>query len=175
MRSTADIRQSIAKIVPGFEQLSEIDRTKEEFHIPGRTFHKPKFNTHDGRAHLHAHDLPDLQGSAADELRLMTIRSEGQFNTVVYEDYDLYRGVDARDVILMHPDDLVRFAVNDGDRVTVEGPAGKMKNIRAVAFDKIKPGNAAMYYPEANVLVGRETDPLSRTPAFKGVVVQIAR
>jgi molybdopterin-dependent oxidoreductase alpha subunit len=175
MRSTADIRQSIAQIVPGFEKLSEIDRTKEEFPIPGRTFHKPKFNTHDGRAHLHTHELPELQGTAVGELRLMTIRSEGQFNTVVYEDYDLYRGVEVRDVILMHPDDLVRLAVKDGGRVTVQGPAGAMKNIRATAFDRIKPGNAAMYYPEANVLVGREVDPLSKTPAFKGVVVQIAR
>ena len=33
----------------------------------------------------------------------MTVRSEGQFNTVVYEDYDLYRGVDRRDVILRIP------------------------------------------------------------------------
>ena len=33
----------------------------------------------------------------------MTVRSEGQFNTVVYEEEDLYRGQDRRDVILMNP------------------------------------------------------------------------
>jgi hypothetical protein len=48
-----------------------------------------------------------------------------------------------------------------------------MLGIRATAFEAIKPGNAAMYYPEANVLVSRAIDPLSKTPAFKGVVVQI--
>jgi hypothetical protein len=48
-----------------------------------------------------------------------------------------------------------------------------MKNIRATAFEQIKPGNAAMYYPECNVLVGRTLDPQSKTPAFKGVVVRI--
>jgi hypothetical protein len=32
-----------------------------------------------------------------------------------------------------------------------------------------------MYYPEANVLVPRSTDPLSRTPAFKGVEVWIEK
>jgi len=30
-----------------------------------------------------------------------------------------------------------------------------------------------MYYPEANVLVPRLADPVSRTPAFKSVVVRL--
>jgi molybdopterin-dependent oxidoreductase alpha subunit len=175
MRNTSQIRQAIAKIVPGLEQLADIDRTKSEFQMAGRTFHEPKFNTPDGRARLHTHELPELGGMGDGELRLMTIRSEGQFNTVVYEDEDTYRGIDRRDVILMHPDDLARFGVADGDRVTVRGPAGAMPGIRATAFVSIKPGNAAMYYPEANVLISRVVDPLSKTPAFKSVLVQIVR
>src|SRR5262245_26547141 len=173
MRSTALIRKSIAAIVPGFEQMAEMDRTKEEFQIGGRTFYERYFATPDGRARMHVHELPDSLGTGTDELRLMTIRSEGQFNTVVYEDEDIYRGVDRRDVILMHPDDLARFQIKDGDRVTVRGPAGAMPGICATEFAKIKPGNAAMYYPECNVLIGRSTDPQSKTPAFKGVVVQV--
>ncbi len=171
MRSTEKIRQAIARIVPGFEQLADIDRTKQEFHIAGRTFHEPRFATPDGRARMHTHDLPELQGAAEGEIRLMTLRSEGQFNTVVYEDEDVYRGMDRRDVIMLHPDDLARFGINDGARVTIHGPAGSMPNIRATAFPQIKPGNAAMYYPECNVLLSRTIDPQSKTPAFKGVVV----
>ena len=30
-----------------------------------------------------------------------------------------------------------------------------------------------MYFPEANILVSRLTDPSSKTPAFKGVVVRV--
>jgi anaerobic selenocysteine-containing dehydrogenase len=175
MRHTSQIRQAIANIVPGLEKLAEIDRTKTEFQMEGRTFHEPQFKTLDGRARLHTHDLPELAGTADGELRLMTIRSEGQFNTVVYEEEDLYRGIDRRDVILMHPEDLARLGFVDGDRITVRGPAGAMSGIRATAFDSIKPGNAAMYYPEANVLISRTIDPLSKTPAFKGIVVQIGR
>jgi len=37
-------------------------------------------------------------------------------------------------------------------------------------FD-IRPGNALAYYPEANVLVPRDVDPESRTPAFMSVLV----
>ncbi|HEX4415638.1 MAG TPA: FdhF/YdeP family oxidoreductase [Lacipirellulaceae bacterium] len=175
MRSATEIRSAIADVIPGFDQLAKIDSTKQEFQIGGRTFHTPKFATPDGRAHIHTHDLPELTGAGADEIRLMTIRSEGQFNTVVYEDEDVYRGIDRRDVVLLSPVDLLRFGIRDGELVDVQGPAGRMRRIRATAFDALKPGNAAMYYPECNVLVSRSLDPQSRTPAFKCVVVQLKR
>jgi hypothetical protein len=49
-----------------------------------------------------------------------------------------------------------------------------MHNILARRFEAIRPGNALMYYPEANVLVARHADPDSHTPAFKGVLVRVA-
>lgn len=178
MEATNRIREAIAKIVPGFEEIADIDRTKKEFQIGGRTFHTPVFPTEDGKARLRVHTLPDLSGSTWKtgdpvSLRLMTIRSEGQFNTVVYEDYDLYRGIEGRDVILIHPDDLKRLGLRDGQRVTVTSETGRMTGQRAVAFDKIKPGNTAMYYPECNVIVPRSLDPRSKTPSFKCVPVTV--
>ena len=173
MRDTGRIRAAIGAIVPGFEKIAQIDTTKQEFQISGRTFHEPRFPTSTGRAQLHALELPPLRGEGEQELRLMTIRSEGQFNTVVYEDYDLYRGVDRRDVILIHPEDVRRLGLENSLTATVCGPAGKMSNVHIHATDQIRPGNAAMYYPESNVLVSRQVDPGSQTPAFKGVVVTL--
>jgi len=173
MRDTGKVRSAIAAIVPGFEKIAEIDKTKEEFQIGGRTFHEPRFPTTDGRAQLHSHNLPALAGNGENELRLMTIRSEGQFNTVVYEENDLYRGVARRDVVLIHPDDIERLGLDAVSSVTVQGPAGSLPNIGLHAFVEIRPGNAAMYFPEANVLVSRKLDPASKTPAFKGVVVTL--
>jgi molybdopterin-dependent oxidoreductase alpha subunit len=172
MRDTREIRGAIGKIVPGYEAIGDIDRTKREFQIGGRTFHEPSFATEDGRARLHVHELPELQGGGA-ALRLMTVRSEGQFNTVVYEDEDLYRGVSGRDVILIHPDDIERLRLTPESRVSVRSATGRMDDIRVVPFDSIKSGNALMYYPESNVLIDRVVDPESRTPAFKGAVVTI--
>jgi len=40
---------------------------------------------------------------------------------------------------------------------------------------EIRAGNAAMYYPEANVLVPAAVDAASRTPAFKNIVIGIER
>ncbi|HEV3342192.1 MAG TPA: FdhF/YdeP family oxidoreductase [Pirellulales bacterium] len=172
MRDTSRIRAAIAAVVPGFEKIAQIGRTKEEFSIEGRVLHEPRFPTASGRAKLHTHVLPDLPRDGA-SLRLMTVRSEGQFNTVVYEDYDLYRGQDRRDVILLHPSDVERLGLEENQRVTVRSEAGCLPGILVKAFADIKPGNALMYYPEANVLVPRHADPLSKTPAFKSTVVTL--
>ena len=41
----------------------------------------------------------------------MTVRSEGQFNTVVYEEEDIYRGQERRDVIMISPEDMQRLGL----------------------------------------------------------------
>ncbi len=168
----ANLREAIGAIIPGYEKIGEIDRTREEFRVDGRTFHEPRFATPSGRAILHAVRLPTESPLASDELRLMTIRSEGQFNTVVYEEEDAYRGQDRRDVILMSPTDIERLGLTPDDRVTVTSEVGSMGEIVVRPFD-ICPGNAAMYYPEANILVPQRFDGASRTPAFKNIRVRI--
>ncbi|MFG0289974.1 MAG: FdhF/YdeP family oxidoreductase [Rhodopirellula sp. JB044] len=173
MQHTETIRQWIGGVVPGYEKIQSIGKTKEEFHIGGRIYHEPTFGTDDGRAVMHTHALPSLKGTGDDELRLMTVRSEGQFNTVVYEEEDLYRNQERRDIILMHPDDLRRLGLEHDQRVRVENETGHMDSILARGYEDIRPGNALMYYPECNVLVSRYADPQSKTPAFKGVVVKI--
>ncbi len=173
MRDTGEIRRAIAQVVPGFSRIADLDQTGQEFHIAGRIFHTPQFKTDDGRAHLHSHRLPDVHVLSENQFRLMTVRSEGQFNTVVYEESDLYRGVERRDVILMHPDDMARLGLTNEVRVRVVGEAGTMVDIQARTFPEIRPGNVLMYYPEANVLIGRDLDPRSKTPAFKGSCVKI--
>jgi molybdopterin-dependent oxidoreductase alpha subunit len=169
MAHTSTIRREIARIVPGLENIAEIDRTKKEFSIPGRAIDTPAFPTTDGRAHLVVHDLP----AAPEGLVLMTIRSEGQFNTVVYEEEDLYRNQTRRDIVMIHPDDIARLGLTPGGRCRIASSAGEMRGQIVSAFDQIRPGCVAMYYPESNVLVPKAADPLSRTPAYKSVAVTV--
>jgi anaerobic selenocysteine-containing dehydrogenase len=103
----------------------------------------------------------------------MTARSEGQFNTVVYEEEDLYRGQERRDLILLHPDDFPRLGLQPEQLVTIQSEVGVMVNQIARPYQRIRAGNALMYYPEANVLVPRHLDPQSKTPAFKSVIVTL--
>lgn len=171
MRTHGNIRAGIAKVIPGFEAIGEIDRTRQEFQITGRTLHEPYCATDTGRARFHPVTLPRLE-RANGHLRLMTVRSEGQFNTVVFEDEDLYRGQERRDVILMSEEDIAHLGLAVDRPVTVVGGAGRLGNI-LVRRAPIRPGNVAMYYPEANVLLTREVDPASGTPAFKSGLVAI--
>ena len=173
LEDTAKIRDWIAKVIPGYEAIGEIDQTKKEFQITGRTFHEPRFATEDGKANFFSFELPELVSEAGREFRLMTVRSEGQFNTVVYEVEDLYRGQERRDLVLMHPEDMNRLDLAADQRVKVESAAGQLGPVLARSYEAIKPGNVLMYFPEANVLVPRNLDPQSRTPAFKAVAVSI--
>src|SRR5207249_879815 len=152
-------------------RLSDIDQTKQEFQIDGRVLHQPRFATTTGRAAFAVTAIPELTGTDH-QLRLMTVRSEGQFNTVVYEDEDIYRGQDRRNVILLNRTDVDRLGLQVDQRVTVRSAVGEMTGILVREFD-IRAGNALMYYPEANVLTTTATDSLSKTPAFKCVLVTV--
>jgi molybdopterin-dependent oxidoreductase alpha subunit len=166
-----EIRRLIAAVIPGYEQVADIERTKREFHVPGRSVHNPSFATADHHAHLHPIAIPAAE-PAAGELRLMTVRSEGQFNTVVYEEADRYRGQERRDVIMISRADRERLGLAIDQPVTVRSAAGEMRGILVRELD-VRDGNAVMYYPEANVLVPRAVDPASGTPSFKHVAVAI--
>ena len=172
MKEAPNIRAAISKTIPGFEKIGDIDQTNDEFQIGGRTFHEPQFATPNGKAQIHCHTLPSLRGDEQ-SLRLMTVRSEGQFNTVVYEETDIYRGVDRRDVILINPEDIARLGFQDQQQVSVRSEVGELSNIVIHAYNDIRAGNVLMYFPEANVLVPRTTDPQSKTPAFKGALVTL--
>lgn len=170
MRNHDEVRRAIARVVPGYEPIAEIGTTKREFQIEGRTFHAPHFATVTGKAGAFVPRSVAFR-VAEEEFRLMTFRSEGQFNTVVYEEEDLYRGATRRDAVFMAEADARRLGVSEGDAVTVTSEVGRMRAI--VHFLDIREGNLAMYYPEANRLVPRRIDPASGTPAFKSVAVRV--
>ena len=169
-RSHERLRQEMAKMVPGYGAIGDIDRTRREFHVAGRVLHAPPFPTGDGRAHFHVTPLPAFAPPPG-EFRLMTLRSEGQFNTVVYEEEDLYRGNRHRDVVMMAAEDAARLGLGEGDPVVVETETGRLRVTAAIA--ELRPGNLAMYYPEANALVPRRLDARSKTPAFKSVAARL--
>jgi molybdopterin-dependent oxidoreductase alpha subunit len=170
LRSHAAIRAAIARVVPGYEPIAAVDRVKGEFQIAGRTLHAPTFHTPSGKAQATPTAVAEF-ALAAGELRLMTLRSEGQFNTVVYEDEDIYRGNERRDVVMMNESDARRLGLQRDQQVRVENATGSIAVV--VRFAPLPPGNLAMYYPEANVLIPRRIDPRSATPVFKSVAARI--
>ena len=167
------VRQAIAKVVPGMEELADIDVAKREFYVSGRLKHQPEFNTPDGRARF---VIPISAGTVGESMRpytMMTIRSEGQFNSIIYEESDSYRGVSNRWTVLLNQQDALELGVSEGATVDICSDYGEMRGVEVKLFNLPK-GCVAAYYPEANVLSSRRTDPRSHTPQFKSIAVSLS-
>lgn len=163
------IREAISRIVPGMEQLADIDVSKREFHVQRRILHAPSFKTEDGKAHFIVRAEPAPLNA---DLLLTTVRSEGQFNTIIYERTDSYRNNADRWTVMLNAADLAARGFADGDSATLESEQGRMEGVTVRAYD-IAPGSVMAYYPEANVLIGDALDPRSKTPAFKSTPVRL--
>lgn len=168
------IRKAIARIVPGMAALEDIGIAKQEFHVQQRLLHRPRFKTATGKARFTTHAWRDHRHSNAQyPFQLMSVRSEGQFNSIIYEESDSYRGASHRRVVFIGADDLKQLGIHPGQEVTLRSAVGEMRDLEVHEFD-LPAGNLMAYYPEANVLVGRATDPRSKTPAFKSIAVAVA-
>jgi molybdopterin-dependent oxidoreductase alpha subunit len=165
------IREAIARIVPGMEPLADIDVARQEFHIANRLLHTPKFNTTDGKAHFVTRATP---APHAAPLILTTVRSEGQFNTIIYERTDSYRGNADRWTVMLSPQDIAAHGLTDGGTATLVSEHGRMAGVTIKSFDLAR-GSVMAYYPEANVLTGTDIDPRSKTPSFKATPVWFER
>lgn len=169
LKSHDEVRKLIAEIIPGWQEVGTINDTKKEFIIPNRVFHTAEFPTDTGKAKMHVTPLPQY---STDGLKMITLRSEGQFNSVVYEEHDVYRGIPHRNCILMSLQDADRLKLKDGQRVRVIGEAGHLDDIELVVGG-IREGVVAMFYPESNYIIKPRPDSRSRTPAFKFAPVTI--
>ena len=105
-------------------------------------------------------------------LSLITARSYGQHNTVVYKPGDAYRGMPHRNTILMNRGDLARCGLRAHQRVTVQGEAGALSEVEVIPGE-IRAGAGLMFYPEVNAIFRATIDQRSGTPAFKRVPVLV--
>jgi molybdopterin-dependent oxidoreductase alpha subunit len=167
-----NIRAAIAATIPGMGELKDIAETKHEFTIQNRLLDHPEFNTKNGKATFLVSTPPAQVTTHEFPFLLASIRSEGQFNSIIYEESDSYRGTDTRWSVLMNMGDMAALNIQAGDAINITSAYGKMQKVKVFAFD-LPRGNVMAYYPEANTLIGIEHDPRSKTPAFKSVAVKI--
>ena len=173
------IRDRIARVIPGFENMNARVREPGGFALPHAVRDRREFATESGRAQFTLHPIPHLP-LAAGQLVMMTIRSHDQFNTTIYGLDDRYRGIsNGRRVVLLHSDDIVARGFIDGDAVDIvshfRGVQRRAQNFRIVTY-AIPRGCAATYFPEANVLVPIDSVAAgSNTPASKSVIISLER
>ncbi|WLS04908.1 FdhF/YdeP family oxidoreductase [Shinella oryzae] len=111
--------------------------------------------------------------------RLITMRSNDQFNTTIYGYSDRFRGIEGtRDVVLMSDEDIRTAGLREGQVVTLvgdfdDGVRRELRGLKVTAHN-LPSGTIGAYYPEANVLVAIDHhDEQSKTPASKAVPVRI--
>lgn len=147
---------------PARERIWKTDSGKAQFTVP---------------TNMSAFGVADAPG----RWRLITMRSNDQFNTTIYGYSDRLRGIEGtRDVLLMNPEDIAAEGLREGQVVGLASDAGDGVD-RQVGGLKVTPfllprGCLGSYYPEMNPLVPLwYHDEESKTPAGKSVPVRIVR
>ncbi|WP_233713983.1 molybdopterin dinucleotide binding domain-containing protein [Aquamicrobium zhengzhouense] len=177
------VRDEIAAIFP-----ADFRNFNARLDIPGG-FARPvpardrRWETDTGRANFKVPQALNAsfdEGNDPDILRLITLRSNDQFNTTVYGYDDRLRGIHgSRMIVMMNRKDRERLGIEkDGTaRLTTavdDGINRSMGGFQVIDYD-LPSGTIAAYYPECNALI-----PLwhysqeSKTPAAKSVPVRIA-
>jgi molybdopterin-dependent oxidoreductase alpha subunit len=171
------IRDTMAKVLPGFEDFNRRVRVPLGFRIaqPARD---RVFLTDSGRAEFHSSPLPDVAAPEG-KFVLSTMRSHDQWNTTIYSDNDRYRGVkNLRTLLFMNREDMAAHGLAEFDLIDItsharDGSTRSVYGYRAVAYD-IPRGSAAGYMPELNILCA--LDDYSRQsdqPLMKHLLVSV--
>ena len=175
------IRAEIAETYPDYFKDYETEMWKPGGFYKGNKARERIWQTKSGKAEFTTPNT--LSGvnfvDAPGRYRLMTMRSNDQFNTTIYGLSDRLRGIEGtRQVLLMNPGEIERAGLREGQVVALVSDAGDHVH-REVGLLKVTPFNlpdgcVAGYYPEMNPLVPlAHHDIESKTPAAKGVPVRI--
>jgi len=179
----AKVRDAIEATYP-----DQFERFNQRLDIPGG-FPRPvaarerRWETESGKAHF---KVPKALCASFDDghdhgvLRLITLRSNDQFNTTVYGYDDRLRGISgSRMIVMMNRDDRIRFGIAEKGKARLttavdDGVRRSMGGFEVIDYD-IPAGTCAAYFPECNALL-----PLwhyaeeSKTPAAKSIPIRVA-
>jgi molybdopterin-dependent oxidoreductase alpha subunit len=178
----AKVRDAIEETYPQwFEGFNERFHTPGGFHRHNKARNRDFSEAPGGKANFLTPSALSATGfeDAPDLFRLMTLRSNDQFNTTVYGYDDRLRGISGtREVLLMNRADMARLGLQEGREVGLTTVAGDnveriKRGLRVTAYD-VPEGCLGAYYPECNVLIPLGHYALeSKTPAAKTVPVRL--
>lgn len=170
------IRDSISRVVSGFENYNERIRVDGGFYLPNKP-REGEFSTKTGKAKFTAYELPKIVLQEG-ELMMTTIRAHDQFNTTVYKPNDRYRGIKgSRRVIFMNESDIAEKNLSPGQIVDLtshfEDGERHAEKFTVVPYP-IPQNCAATYFPETNVLVPHgSVAERSNCPASKLTIITV--
>jgi molybdopterin-dependent oxidoreductase alpha subunit len=170
------IRDGIAKVIPGCQDYNARVRHPGGFYLPNPP-RENIYHTKTGKANFTVNPIPDHHLKPG-QFVMTTVRSHDQFNTTIYGLHDRYRGLHReRRIVMLNREDMDEQGLSSRQLVDVTSHwKGQTRTARGylVVEYPIPRRCAAMYYPEANVLVPIDsTEPLSNCPTFKHTIISL--
>ena len=166
-QDTQSIREEMSRVMPIYKGIEKLTQEGDHLQWGGAYLYKDGFTSMPGnRARFSALDPPDRR--AADGRFSLATRRGKQFNSMTFGTKDQLMNTDRRDIIFISPEDAARLELQDGSRVIVRSKTGEMKGVIKIA--PVKSGTLQAYWPEANVLISRRTDPISGEPDYNAEV-----
>ncbi len=151
LRTTAEVRAEIARIVPFYDGIQHLAKRGDQFQYGGLHLCAGwNFPLPDGRARFGV--VRPAVPAPSDGTFLMTTRRGKQFNTMVHERRDAITGAE-REAVLMNAEDAARLGLRDGDAVALISETGRYEG--RVLFAPIRAGSVQVHWPEGNVLLDR--------------------
>ena len=98
----------------------------------------------------------------------MTTRRGKQFNSMVFANEDTLQGGLGRNDIFMSVHDAKKLGIKQGNRIALVNQHGRF--IGPVRLMDMAAGFLQTYWPESNVLIPPEWDPLSEEPDYNCLV-----
>ena len=177
------IRDLIASVVPGCEDMNRRVRQPGGFYLPNPA-RDSEYKTKSGKAQFSVSSVDPISLESGQFL-MTTVRSHDQYNTTIYGLDDRYRGIfHGRRVVLINVDDMKEMGWSPGDLLDItshfrNADGGEelrhAQSFVAVPYE-IPRRCAATYFPETNVLVPIDSVALrSNTPTSKAIVVSFSR
>jgi len=162
--NTQNIRDEMSRVMPIYQGIEKLRKEGDHLQWGGPFLHKAgQFSgMPNGRALFSVLNPPDRRASPG-RFYLATRRGK-QFNSMTFGTVDRLMGAKARDIIFISPEDAEQLELADGARVVVRSDTGEMNGV--VQMAPVKSGTLQAYWPEANVLISRRTDPVSGEPDY---------
>ena len=161
---TQSIREEMGRVMPIYQGIEKLTKEGDWLQWGGPYLFKGGHfpNMPDNRALFSPLVPPDRR--ASDGRFYLTTRRGKQFNSMTFGTTDRLMGSKRRDVIFISPEDAEKLGLDEGARVLIRSETGEMNGVIQIA--PVKPGTLQAYWPEANVLIPRRTDPISGEPDY---------
>ena len=165
---TLTIRKEMSRVMPMYQGVEKLDKEGDSLQWGGPYLFKGgNFSNMPGGSALFSVLVPPDRTAAEGRFYLSTRRGQ-QFNSMIFGSADRLTGSKTRNTVFISLEDAERLSLDDGDSVIIRSESGEMRGVIQLA--PLKPGTLQAYWPEANVLIARRTDPVSGAPDYNAEV-----